>query len=173
MKKRGRSTSLDAQIKREAKKIYDTGMAAAMNAAIGKLVCEKLDEIRTILAATGYSVGMVPPASPILAPPAPPAPPKVENPCVHCGRAGVKRAKPNRWNRGNPPWYCRDHIVLAAEVQAEDNLDNMVLGAQPPLPNPEPALPPAPPVQMLKQVEAPEPQGVSMAEALGMAALED
>ena len=171
-RRRRRMTSLNAEIRQSAKQIHAQGMAEAMRAATLMVCTKKLEEIRLILVANGFGNG--PPLSrdsPSLAVsplPSPPAtsqqPPAVKNPCVHCGREGVYRTRPNQWNKVGS-WYCRTHMVLAGQIEAEDRMDR-VLPVAAAVATPEP-------VQPVVQPPQPSPGASTLADALGMATLEE
>lgn len=173
-KKRKRGRSLDAQIKAKAKEIYASGMADAMKAATGQLVLQKLAELQSLLAATGYRIdnaSAIPPAGPAHpVQPAPPPRPVIEHPCTQCGRESVYRSKPHRFNpKGS--WYCRDHAGLGVGSDADDQLDKMLLGAPqgPVVQQAAPVVPAAPPVQMIKESAPPPAQPDALMAAMGMA----
>lgn len=171
-KRRKRGTSLDAEIKAQAKKIYESGMASAYQAAVLTIVGKKLDDITAILRAAGIQgtvgsgVYAQVSARPVERPHVPDGPA-----CAQCGRPAVRRAKPNRFTVGEPAWYCTIHQALAGKIEAEDRLDTALIGAQPALPKAKPIMA-APPAQMVEQpIETPtaaESEDGLMA-ALGMA----
>ena len=129
MKKRHRhrQPSLDAEIRAAAKQIMATQMAEAYKAAALGIVARKLDEIRAILQGAGVAQLLVSPAMAIQAPTV--ARPIVEHPCVQCGREGIRRTKPNAFNRTGS-WYCQAHVALAAQSDFEDRVDGALIGAQ-------------------------------------------
>jgi len=167
-RRRRRMTSLNAEIRQSAKQIHAQGMAEAMRAATLMVCTKKLEEIRLILVANGFGNG--PPLSrdsPSLAVsslPSPPAtsqqPPVVKNPCVHCGREGVYRTRPNQWNKSGS-WFCRVHMSLGAGVEAEDRMDRTI-NPVPPSAAAAPAVPPQP-----------VPGASTLAEAMGIAEIVD
>lgn len=161
-KKHRRSTSLEVEIRRSAQQIFDSGMGEAMKAAALMICARKLDEVRSILAATGFN-GLVTGVSVTATPPvqavATPAPPPIKNPCVQCGRTGVYKTKPNQFNRSGS-WYCRAHLVLGRSGEAEDQMDRMLT----------PTPPAAPPII---QPQAAPSGASSLAEAMGMAELDE
>lgn len=131
-KRRKRTLSLDAEIRAQAKQIYASGMAEAYKAAAITIVGRKLDEIRTILNVAGFSAPTVlANAATNAARPNQPVNAQVENPCIQCGREGVRRTKPNAFNPTGS-WYCKAHEGLAAQSEFEDRIDNALLGAQKP-----------------------------------------
>jgi len=179
MKRKRRTLSLEAEIKLKARQIMDEQMAEAMKAAALMIVGRKLDEIRQILGAAGLAQpGMVPSGQRIVVgaigqngaangtvhqnPN-----PSVEHPCVQCGREGVRRTKPNRFNRTGS-WYCAAHVRMAAQSDGEDAMDSALLGgtAQPPMTK-QPVVAAAPPVEMARP-NAPAP----VQEAAGEASLD-
>jgi hypothetical protein len=173
-KKRG--TSLDAEIKAAAKQIVATQMVEAYKAAALSIVGKKLDEIRAILNAAGFQPAV---GSPVYAAPSPQAVARPAQPtgplCAICGNAAVRRAKPNRFTIGAPAWYCRVHESLAGQIEAEDRLDNAIIGAQAPIQKPKPVLQVTnAPAQMVPQNEAPveaAPQEDALGAAMAAAAL--
>ena len=169
-RRRQRSLSLNAEIRQSAKQIYETGMAEAIKVATLAIVSRKLDEIRTIVNLVANGFGNGPPLSrdsPSLAVsslPSPPStsqqPPVVKNPCVHCGREGVYRTRPNQWNKSGS-WFCRVHMSLGAGVEAEDRMDRTI-NPVPPSAAAAPAVPPQP-----------VPGASTLAEAMGIAEIVD
>lgn len=130
-KRRKRGMSLDAEIKKAAKQIYESGMADAYKSAALSIVGRKLDEIKAILQAAGLQGAMgagnhapAPQAAPQRPAPRPDGPV-----CTHCGLPAVRRAKPNRFIVGPPPWYCLVHAGIAGKIEAEDALDGALIGA--------------------------------------------
>ena len=172
-RRRKRTQSLDARIQAKAREIHASQMAAAMNAAIGMEILQKLDELNSFIAASGYRFSAAAPSVVTQSQRAPSPPPnQVENPCIHCGRAGVYRTKPNKFNvKGS--WFCRDHAALGGQTEIEDRMDAGLLGAPagPPI-GTKPAvvdasqmiiLPPTAPI------EAEVPAAAPMADALALA----
>jgi hypothetical protein len=168
-KQRRQSMSLNAEIRVAARQIHKSGLAEAMTAATLVVVSRKLDELRALVASVVGSAAMsgmpshgMAPQLPTATPSPPPPPPAVKNACVHCGREGVYRTRANQWNRTGS-WYCRIHMPLAGQIEAEDRMDRAI----------QPQAPPPPP-QQLQMVDShpeqgPNPGASSMAEALGMA----
>jgi hypothetical protein len=169
VKRRKRSTSLEAQLRREAAKIYESGMAQAYNAAVGQMLVRKIDEVLQLAAVTGYRMdaGALPIGQMQRSAPPPPKP-AVENPCVQCGQEGVYKTKRNHFNLTGS-WYCRAHQKMGGMTDAEDQLDRALLGAQAPVTKPAPAVVvAAAPVEMVKQ-GAPPPPADPLLAAMGMA----
>lgn len=159
-KKRKRGHSLESEIRRQARQIYEQGMADAMKAAALMIVARKLDEIKALLQATGVNAPVVGVAnwnSPVA--PQPQLAPVVRNPCVHCGREGVYKSKPSQWNRTGS-WACRAHIALLGQIEQEDRLDKAI--------QPQPT--PAPPSALAPQ---PAPGASSLEAAMGLAEVVD
>lgn len=171
-RRKKRALSLDAEIRKAAKQIEATRMADAYKAAALGIVARKQDEIlakqneiTAILRAAGLQGVMgavVAGAQPAMRAPQPAGPT-----CVTCGQPGVRRAKPNQWNRGNPPWYCATHQVLAGVQEVEDRIDNALIGAPAPVVKKEPVvMQTQAPAKMVPQVEVPETSpGDGLAEA--------
>jgi len=158
-RRRARVLSLDAEIRASAKQIYESGMAEAMRAAALMIVARKLDEVRTILGAVGINTnnvaGMVGglPSNGVVQP-VRQQQPAIEHPCVQCGREGVRKTRPNQWNRTGS-WYCYDHQALAARSEVEDQVDNALIGPQAgPKLAPKPAIVQQAPAVMVPQAEA-------------------
>lgn len=171
-RRRKRGTSLDAEIKTQAKKIYESGMASAYQAAVLTIVGKKLDEIATILRAAGIQGVMgatVVGPQPVVRP----APQSTGPACVQCGMPAVRRGKPNKWNQGNPPWYCRIHQALAGQIEAEDARDDTIIGPQPGAITKKPVVTQSAPVQMVAQAEAPTESEDGLMAALGVAVGEE
>lgn len=174
-RRRKRGTSLDAEIKAQAKKIYESGMASAYQAAVLTIVGKKLDEIASILRAAGIQgIGVAaaysqPSSVPASRPSVPDGPS-----CAQCGRPAVRRAKPNRFTVGEPAWYCAIHQALAGKIEAEDRLDTALIGAQPALPKAKPIAMVAP-AQMVEESApaAPAESEDGLMAALGMAVGEE
>ena len=103
----------------------------AYKAAALMICSRKLDEIRAILQGAGVAqVGQFSIAGQISAQPVVrQAAPVVEHPCVQCGREGIRRTKPNAFNRTGS-WYCQAHVALAAQSDFEDRVDGALIGAQ-------------------------------------------
>lgn len=164
-RRRSRSVSFHTEIRQSARQIYQSGMVEAMKAAALVIVARKLDEIKSLVAASGLSgAGIsqeIATLAGVSAPqhPAQPSPPPVKNPCVHCGRAGFYRSKPSQFNKTGS-WFCKTHLVLARQVEAEDRFDRTIQ------PSPQ-AEPPSP--GLVEQIPAPAPGASSLAEAMGMA----
>jgi hypothetical protein len=159
VKRRRRRHRVYTEVRQTARQIADNGMAEAMKAATLMIVSRKLDEIRTMLAASGMSGGItLPPTSPPLQP-SPPLAPVIKHPCVQCGREGVYKSKPSQWNRTGS-WHCRIHMVLATTTELEDRMDRSV-NTQPP--------------RNLQQdfPAQPAPGASTLAEAMGMATVEE
>jgi hypothetical protein len=163
-RRRRRSVSLEAEIRQSARQIYASGMADAMKAAALVIVARKLDEIRALVVAGGLSNVAIQNATPgsvsTAQPPPPPSAPEVKNPCVQCGRSGIYKSKPNQWNRTGS-WFCRVHMALAGQIEAEDRFDRAMPPVAPPM---EPA-----PQQVSPQGVQISPGASSLAEAMGMA----
>ena len=167
-RRRRRGSTLESEIRASAKQIYANGMSEAMKAAALLVVSRKLDEIRTLLSASGLggaALGagtpspLFPTATPT--PAAQPSPPQIQNPCVTCGRPGVYRSRPNQFNKSGS-WYCRVHQKLGVSTDAEDRMETVAI--QPPSQAVQPAAPmPAP---------QPAPGASSLSEAMGLAVLE-
>lgn len=170
--------SVDAEIRQSARQIYESGLGEAMKAAALVVVARKLDEIRNLVVASGLSINgldqnAILPGLSVPLPGAQPSPPPVAppplNPCVHCGRPGVYRSKPNPFNRTGS-WVCRAHLPLVGQIEAEDRFDRTLGGeAPPPAQNPVvvPSVPPPSPGS-----NGPVAAGASsLAEAMGMAEL--
>jgi hypothetical protein len=170
-RRRKRRTSIDAQIMARAREIQASGMAAAMNAAIGQLVLEKLTDIQSLLGATGYQVSAGPPLPGIARTATAPPPlqqPKVEHPCTQCGREGVYRTRPNKFNPQGS-WYCAAHQGLGGRSDLEDHVDatsGLIQG--PPLKNVKP-----PPVITVMQPPPPPEAHAPAAPTLQQAAEDD
>ena len=130
-RRRHRQPSLDAEIRLAAKQIMATQMAEAYKAAALGIVARKLDEIRAILNAAGvgqvYS-GSIPAFNATGPAPVRPVATVVEHPCVQCGREGIRRTKPNAFNRTGS-WYCQAHVALAAQSDFEDRVDAALIGS--------------------------------------------
>lgn len=125
-KRRRRGPSLEAEIRASARQIHETGMAEAMKAAALLIVARKLDEVRTLLMAAGYTssgaVGSSPGTTIGTAAMASPPAAAVKNPCKLCGRAGIYKSKPNQFDRTGS-WLCRIHMALGTAQEAEDAMD--------------------------------------------------
>jgi hypothetical protein len=126
-RRRRRQMSLDMEIQRSAKQIYEQGFSEAMKAAALMVCARKLDEVRTLLVAAGLNTAGFPriggethqtPAASAV----------VTNPCVHCGRQGIYKTKPSQFNRTGS-WYCRLHQPLANQIEAEDRMDRSLAPA--------------------------------------------
>lgn len=155
-KRRSRNLSIDAQIRAQAKQIYATGMVEAMRVATLGIVAQKLDEIRILLQAAGVGsnarvVGMGQAVQP-------PAPAPTGPVCVQCGRPGVRRTRPNKFNRQGS-WYCASHAVLAAKTESEDAIDNAILGPQAGTQQKKSAVAPSAPAEIKAPIETAEPAG--------------
>jgi len=165
-RRRSRSLSVQGEIRRSAKQIYEQGMAEAMKAAALLIVARKLDEVHALLVGSGVGTSAVrntavPPTTPATTP----SPPAVKHPCVHCGRESIYKSKPNQFNRTGS-WVCRVHMVLARSDEVEDQFDQrMNVAAQP-------AVAPAVQQQAFNYESAEQQPGAStMAEAFGAAQL--
>jgi hypothetical protein len=170
-KKRKRSTSLEAQLRREAAKIYESGMAQAYNAAVGQMLVRKIDELLQLAAVTGYRMDAGAPLIGQMQRSAPPPPPKpaVEHPCTSCGQESVYRTKPNAFNRTGS-WYCRVHATTGMTADNEDALDRALIGPQAPVTKAAPAVVvAAAPVEMVKQGAPPPAPADPLLAAMGMA----
>lgn len=162
-RRRKRTLSIDAQIRAQAKQIYAAGMAEAYKGAALALVGQKLDEIRTILVTAGVGIPGAYQANQFAAQRAQlagvagqtPVPAPVENPCVQCGRTGVRKTRPNAFNRTGS-WYCAAHQALAGQADAEDRIDNAILGPAKAIAKPRPVVIQTHPVEMRPQEQAPE-----------------
>lgn len=172
-KRRTRTLSLEAEIKLKAKQIIQEREAEAYKAAALMICSRKLDEVSSLLrsiGATSTGIAMAQsgisgaPAARPISPVIQPNP--VEHPCCQCGREGVRRTKPNRFNRTGS-WYCAAHVRMAAMTDGEDRMDAALLGgtAEPPIVK-QPVVAPAPPVQMVQPSAPPqEPAGEASLDA--------
>ena len=163
-KRRHRTESLNGEIRRSAKSIYNQQMGDAMKAAALMVVARKLDEVRQILVACGLNSTAVPVTSPAVvfpqtATPAPPIPAAVTNPCVHCGRSGIYKTKPNQFNKTGS-WFCRTHMALGGQIEAEDRFDRSLT-----------QIAPAPPPEVPPTSVPPAAGASSLSEAMGLAEL--
>lgn len=156
-RRRKRTLSIDAQIRAQAKQIYEAGMAQAYQGAALAIVAGKLDEIRILLQAAGFSAN-IPVGNTngrMVQTFAPAPPPPVENPCVQCGRTGVRKTRPNAFNRTGS-WYCAAHQALAGQADAEDRIDNAILGPAKAIAKPKPVVIQTHPTEMRPQEQVPE-----------------
>lgn len=134
------------------------GYAEALKAATLIIVSKKLDEIQRTLLALGAN-NLTPNNAVTFTPPPQPAPsPLAKNPCQHCGREGIYKSKPNQWNRTGS-WYCRAHMALAGQIEADDKMDRSMNFH---VPSAEPSI--GPPVA---------PGASTLQEAMGMAEIVD
>ena len=171
-RRRSRPMSLDAEIRASAKQIYESGMAEAMRAAALMIVARKLDEVRSILGAAGINAnsmgGLVGSVQPFQQR-APQAPPPVEHPCFQCGQPGVKKSRPNQWDRVGR-WACQVHLPLIAVSEYEDRIDGAILGPQAGPKTKAPVIVQQAPTVMAKQEEMivmePPPGTASLADAM-------
>lgn len=155
-RRRSRPMSLDAEIRASAKQIYESGMAEAMRAAALMICARKMDEIRSILGAAGINAnsmgGLVGSVQPFQQRAAQAPPPPVEHPCFQCGQPGVKRSKPNQWDRSGR-WACQVHLPLINLSEIEDRIDGAILGPQAGPKTKAPVIVQQAPAAMVKQEE--------------------
>lgn len=162
-RRRSRVMSLDAQVKAAAKQIVASGMAEAMKAGAIIVASRKLDliaqeisEIRSILGAAGINAnsmgGLVGSVQPFQQRAAQAPPPPVEHPCFQCGQPGVKRSKPNQWDRSGR-WACQVHLPLINLSEIEDRIDGAILGPQAGPKTKAPVIVQQAPAAMVKQEE--------------------
>lgn len=126
-RRRHRTPSLETEIRVKAKQIMADQMAEAMTAATLIIVSRKLDEIRALLQNAGFPQIQTPIV--LAANRAVNSSidqsgqrPVIEHPCVQCGREGVRKTKPNKFNRQGS-WYCLAHAKLAQVAEYEDKVD--------------------------------------------------
>lgn len=120
-RRRYRAPSLETEIRVKAKQIMADQMAEAMTAATLIIVSRKLDEIRALLQNAGFPQIQ----TPVLAANRNTGINQgvsIEHPCVQCGREGVRKTKPNKFNRQGS-WYCLAHAKLAQVTEYEDKID--------------------------------------------------
>lgn len=161
-RRRKRQVGLEAEIRLKAREIYESGMAEAMRAAALMIVARKQDEILAILRGAGLQ-GAAQLVMPTYNQPAVVQSPKVEHPCKHCGREGVKRTKPNRFDPAGS-WYCISHVPLASAQEVEDRVDNAILGPPPAAPKKPVLVQTHAPAVMRKSEETPaEPDALTSA----------
>lgn len=179
-KPRPRRPSLDSEVRKHAKAIFANGMTEAMKAGMLVVCAQKLDEVQrslseinTILRLAGFNAPLPGLAGTITHSPVMVAgggaPPPVEHPCVDCGRAGVRRSKPDPYNPTGS-WFCELHKAKAGRQESENALDQALLGqAKPIITNrPKPVV-----VQMHTQAtmrkETPVPEVIDMEPGSGEA----
>jgi hypothetical protein len=171
-----RGISLESEIRAKAKQIRDDQMAEAMKAAALMIVARKQDEIIALLRSVGatnflqaptrstqqiFGVGAQPTAQPAA----------IEHPCVQCGREGIKRTKPNQWNRTGS-WYCQVHAGLAAKTELEDAQDAVLIGPQKGPQQKAPVVVTHPPAAMVQETQI-QPTSTGPQDAPGAATMDD
>lgn len=142
-------------IRKHADVLGPLGMQAIQVATL-QVVAGKLDELRRLLAANGFTQVLSPVPQAAGSPPsiqAPPPSPKVENPCVMCGRPGTYRMK-----YGAHGWYCAGgHEKWAREQDGEEQLSRAISPSTTttgPAPAPPPTGPTQPPPGLANALKA-------------------
>lgn len=135
--KRKRTLSVEAEIRQRAQQLLrDQEVEAYKTAAL--LVCSrKLDEIRALLQAAGFTPLQATPAGMAdnaINPARVSAPAAPVHPCQECGREAVVRTKPNKFNRTGS-WLCRIHLALKRQYEQTNKPTQVELEAEP-LPSP-------------------------------------
>ena len=136
-RRRSKVVSIEAQLRQQAKSIYETGMVEAVRVATLGLILKKQDEITALLRAAGIEqhsvvrvVGGTAPA------PAPRAPVYDGPTCFQCGRPATRKSRPNKFNPTGS-WACQVHEVLLAKSESEDRVDASFMLNQEPMPGPK------------------------------------